>query len=95
MDKISRQGVIIYSIAPASQMKEFPPEWYIKNGQRCVAFLYETVFAKLLLYGNVSFDWATSTLILNASAEYILSSKSFDDPLLLYFLFIYALFLRL
>ena len=42
----------------------------------------ETAFVKLLLYGDDSFDSATNTLILNASLEYILSSKRFDGPLL-------------
>ena len=41
----------------------------------------ETAFVKLLLYGDDSFDSATNTLILNASLEYILSSKRFDGPL--------------
>ena len=42
----------------------------------------ETAFIKLLLYEDDSFDSATNTLILNASLEYILSSKRFDGPLL-------------
>ena len=42
----------------------------------------ETTFVKLLLYDDDSFESATNTLILNASLEYILSSKIFDDPLL-------------
>ena len=41
----------------------------------------ETAFVKLL-YGDDSFDSATNTSILNASLEYILSSKRFDGPLL-------------
>ena len=42
----------------------------------------EAAFVKLFLYGNDSFDQATNTLILNASAQYILSSKRYDGPLL-------------
>ena len=42
----------------------------------------ETAFVKLLLYGDDSFDSATNTLILNASLEYILSSKISDGPFL-------------
>ena len=53
----------------------------------------ETIFVKLLLYGDDSFDSATNTLILNASDEYISSSKRFDGPLFIDF-FIYALFCR-
>ena len=34
----------------------------------------ETTFVKLLLYGKDSFDPATSTLILNASVNHILSN---------------------
>ena len=41
----------------------------------------EAGFIKRLLYGDDSFDSATNTLILNASLEYILSSKRFDGPL--------------
>ena len=37
----------------------------------------ETTYVKLLLYDNNSIDY-----ILNASLEYILSSKRFDGPLL-------------
>ena len=46
----------------------------------------ETAFVKLLLYGNDSLDSATNTLILNASDEYILSSKRFDGSLFIEFL---------
>ena len=46
----------------------------------------ETALVKLLLYSDNSFDSATSTLILNASLEYILSSKRVDVPLLQNFL---------
>ena len=42
----------------------------------------EAAFVKLFLYGNDSFDQATNTLILNASAQYILSSKRYDGLLL-------------
>ena len=35
---------------------------------------------KLFLYGDDSLDLVTSTLILNASADFILSSKRFDGP---------------
>ena len=55
----------------------------------------ETTFVKLPLYGDDSFDSATNTLILNASVEYILSSKRFDGPLLQnFFIIIYALFCK-
>ena len=47
----------------------------------------ETIFVKLLLYGDDSFDSATNTLTLNASDEYISSSKRFDGPLFIDFLF--------
>ena len=40
----------------------------------------ETAFVKLLLYGDDSIDSVTNTLILNASLEYLLSSKRFDGP---------------
>ena len=56
---------------------------------------YETTFVKLLLYGDDSFYSVTNTLILNASVEYILSSKKFDSPQLQnYFLYTYALFCK-
>ena len=55
----------------------------------------ETTFVKLLLYGDDSFDSATNTLMLNASVEYILSSRRFDGPRLYNFIIIiYALFCK-
>ena len=42
----------------------------------------ETALVKLLLYGDDSFDSVANTLILNASLEYISSSKRSDGPLL-------------
>ena len=43
---------------------------------------WETTFVKYLHYGDDSFDLLASTLTLNASVEYILSSKRFDGRLL-------------
>ena len=42
----------------------------------------DTSVTKLLLYGDDSLDLVTNTLILNASVDFILSSKRFDGPLL-------------
>ena len=40
----------------------------------------DTSVIKLFLYGDDSLDLVTSTLILNASVNFILSSKRFDGP---------------
>ena len=40
----------------------------------------DTSVIKLFLYGDDSLDLVTSTLILNASVDFILSSKRFDGP---------------
>ena len=40
----------------------------------------DTSFIKLFLYGDDSLDLVTNTLILNAFADFILSSKRFDGP---------------
>ena len=42
----------------------------------------DTSVIKFLLYGDDSLDLVTNTLILNASVDFILSSKRFDGPLL-------------
>ena len=47
--------------------------------QREIAFLWQVVI-KLFLYGDDSLDLVTSTLILNTSVDFILSSKRFDGP---------------
>ena len=41
----------------------------------------DTAVIKLLLYGDDLIDSMTSTLILNASVDFILTSKRFDGPL--------------
>ena len=41
----------------------------------------DTTIVKLLLYGDESLDLETNTLILNASVDFVLSSKRFDGPL--------------
>ena len=40
----------------------------------------DTSVIKLFLYGDDSLDLVTNTLILNASVDFILSSKGFDGP---------------
>ena len=43
--------------------------------------LYETVLIRTLLFGSNSFDTDANTNVLNATIEYILSTKGFDKPL--------------
>ena len=51
--------------------------------------------SNFLLYHDDSFDSVTNTLMLNASVEYILSSRRFDGPRLYNFIIIiYALFCK-
>ena len=42
----------------------------------------DTTIVKLLLYGDEYLDLETNTLILNASVDFIISSKRFDGPLI-------------
>ena len=43
---------------------------------------YDTSVIKLFLYGGDSLDFVTRTLIINASVDFILSSKGSDGSLL-------------
>ena len=40
----------------------------------------DATIVKLLLYDDESLDLETNTLVLNASVDFILSSKRFDGP---------------
>ena len=43
--------------------------------------LCEPVLIRTLLFGSNSFDTDANTNVLNATTEYILSTKRFDEPL--------------
>ena len=43
--------------------------------------LCEPVMIRTLLFGSNSFDTDANTNVLNATIEYILSTKRFDEPL--------------
>ena len=43
--------------------------------------LCEPVLIRTLLFGSNSFDTDANTNVLNATIEYILSTKRFDEPL--------------
>ena len=53
----------------------------IKNIGYRLLDVTETVLIKALLFGNCSFDALTNTQILNATTEYILTTKTFDESL--------------
>ena len=53
----------------------------VKNIHNNLLRLCEPVLIRTLLFGNNSFDTNASTNVLNASIEYILSTKRFDEPL--------------
>ena len=53
----------------------------IKNIDCRLLDVTETVLTKALLFGNCSVDAETNTQILNATIEYILSTKRFDESL--------------
>ena len=43
--------------------------------------LCEPVLIRTLLFGSNSFDTDANTNVLNATIEYVLSTKRFDEPL--------------
>ena len=53
----------------------------IENIDNNLLDLREHVSIKILLFGSNSFDIHANTKILNATIEYILSTKRFDEPL--------------
>ena len=57
--------------------KAYPPEHY-KNIDCRLQDVTETVLIKTLLFGSCSVDAHTNTQILNASSEYILTTKRFE-----------------
>ena len=65
-----KQLSIIYFIAPIFRWKIYPPE-------RC-----DAPVAKLLLNGDQSLNLETNIFILNATVNFILSSKRFDGQLM-------------
>ena len=58
--------------------KAYPPEQY-KNIDCRLLDLTDTVLIKTLLFGNCSVDAHTNTQILNATIEYILTTKRFVE----------------
>ena len=53
----------------------------IKNIDCRLLDVTETILIKTLLFGNCSVDAQTNILILNATTEYILTTKRFDESL--------------
>ena len=54
----------------------------IKNiDNNLLLHLCETVLIRTLLFGSNSFDTKANTNVLNATIEYIISTKRFDEPL--------------
>ena len=53
----------------------------IENSDNNLVDLCEPVFIKTLLFGSNSLDTDANTNVLNATIEYILSTKRFDEPL--------------
>ena len=54
----------------------------IKNIDCRLLDVTETILIKTLLVGNCSVDAQTNILILNATTEYILTTKRFDESVL-------------
>ena len=52
----------------------------IKNIDNNLLHLSEPVLVRTLLYGSNSFDTNANTNVLNATVEYIISTKRFDEP---------------
>ena len=53
----------------------------VKNIHNNLLRLCKPVLIRTLLFGNNSFDTNASTNVPNATIEYILSNKRFDEPL--------------
>ena len=53
----------------------------IENTDSNLLDLCEPVLIRTLLFGSNSFDTNANTNVLNATIEYILSTKRFDEPL--------------
>ena len=53
----------------------------IKNINNNLLHLCEPVLIRTLLFGSNSFDTNANTNVLNATIEYIISTKRFDEPL--------------
>ena len=53
----------------------------IKNIDNNLLHLCEPVLIRTLLFGSNSFDTNANTNVLNATVEYIISTKRFDEPL--------------
>ena len=53
----------------------------IENIDNNLLSLCEPVLLRALLFGSNSFDTDANTNVLNATIEYILSTKRFDEPL--------------
>ena len=53
----------------------------IKNVDCRLPDVTETVFIKTFLFGNCSVDAQTNTQILNATIEYVSTTKRFDESL--------------
>ena len=53
----------------------------IKNIDNNFPHLCEPVLMVTLLFGSNSFDTNANTNVLNATIEYIISTKRFDEPL--------------
>ena len=53
----------------------------IENIDNNLLDLSETFLRRTLLFGSNSFDTNTNTHPLNATIEYVLSSKRFEEPL--------------
>ena len=53
----------------------------IENNDNIFLDLCEPVLERTLLFGSSSFDTDANTNVLNATIEYITSTKRFDEPL--------------
>ena len=53
----------------------------IKNIDNNFLHLCEPVLIRTLLFGSNSFDTNANTNVLNATIEYVISTKRFDEPL--------------
>ena len=80
--------LVTFSTFPRNNGERHALQSTIKNIDCRLLDVTETVPIKMLLFGNCSVDAHTNTQILDATIEYILTNKRFDESLFHSFLYI-------
>ena len=79
---ISNQLITFFLHCPIFDNKRITHQRTLSNIDCKLIETNESSLTKTLLFGNSLFDSKKNSLILNASIDYILSTKRFEEPLL-------------